>query len=260
MERPSLQGRMLSRRSYAWVVVYVCAVYFVSQRSQCTSLSTKNITVQQHHGHHRGLSLEDMAREAATSTSTSHDHPAVVFTMGYHDFLISALPVLLASLAATDPAEMLGQRLIVGVDSEGDLELCQQVHRIRRCWLDDKLTVHHEPSPERDSWQPRRLISTGWRKLEIVQHLVGLGFGVFAADIDLIFLRNPFPFCNTLRFHGKSSWYNAKPQMKQEPGQWNLVTLTSDSTTLRPQKHPSIFSPNGFWTKLSGIKGHYRRF
>lgn len=167
--------------------------------------------------------------------------------MGYHDFLISTLPVLLASLAATDPAEMLGQRLIVGVDSEGDLDLCQQEHHFRRCWLDDKLTVHHEPSPERDSWQPANLISTGWRKLEIVQHLVGLGFGVFAADIDLIFLRNPFSLLQHPAYSRQE--FLVQCETGDETGTWTMESghVNIGFYYIAPTDiHPSIFSPSGF--------------
>lgn len=169
-----------------WIPMAAISVHVLFGQILCTTIPPKTLDEHLRHNHHRGNSLENIAGDATTS------RPAIIFAMAYGDWTFTALPVLTASLAAADPARMLGQHLFVGVTNEAGLHSCQQVHNIRRCWLDDKQSVPHEPVPERQSWLPMATISMGWRKLEIVPYLLGLGIGIIAVDVDLIFLRNPF--------------------------------------------------------------------
>ena len=123
--------------------------------------------------HGNQLDLRSTLRAAATRD------PAVLVAVADQKSLVTSLPFVLSSLAACDPDSHLSDHLVIVVRGQEDKGLCDSLHG--RCWLDESSTV------DRD-----RLAKLNWRKAEIAAAAVGLGIGVFAIDLDLVFLQNPF--------------------------------------------------------------------
>ncbi|KAK9826934.1 hypothetical protein WJX74_000650 [Apatococcus lobatus] len=118
-------------------------------------------------------SLTTTLKDAATSD------PAVLLSVADQKSLVSSLPFVLSSLAACGPSLHLADHLVVVVRGFRDKDLCDSLHR--RCWVDE---VEEVPGN-----QVTQLI---WRKAEVAATAINLGIGVFAVDLDLVFLQNPF--------------------------------------------------------------------
>jgi len=89
---------------------------------------------------------------------------SIIFAMADWNGLVVQLPTVLASLAMIDPAKKLGKHLIIGVQTERDLQLCEQIHAV--CWLDDKIAVPYTPVPADEEAVTGKL---GWRKIQMAR-------------------------------------------------------------------------------------------
>ncbi len=123
--------------------------------------------------HQHQKSLETLLRAAATVD------PAVLVAVADEKGLVSSLPFVLSSLAASAPALQLADHLIVVVRGRHNKILCDSLHRL--CWQDDVLLEGKDG-----------LAKLNWRKAEVAAVAVALGIGAFTVDLDLVFLQNPF--------------------------------------------------------------------
>jgi hypothetical protein len=113
----------------------------------------------------RPTDLDFIIKTAARKIGTE-GVPSLIFAIANWDVLITKLPLVLASLAMTDPGKNLGESFVIGVQSERELQLCQRLHTT--CWLDDLQTVPYE-EPSRWKAEGRVVISLSWRKIEVAR-------------------------------------------------------------------------------------------
>ena len=147
----------------------------------------------QHHKYNVTFHLQEAPTTFnATVKQAARHHSAVMITMANKMSLVTQMPLFLSSLVMANPNSTILESLIVIVQAQEDLELCQQLHQ--SCYLDDRVEVPYVPTAENYEGNilPLETKELSWRRVDFVHHIASMGIGVFATDLDILFFGNPF--------------------------------------------------------------------